>query len=140
MHGPAGCNCLAKRAVPTPPGHPQPQMGALGDLGYDHQALLDTLCDEVRCLTLSCCGLGLIAELLVVSEDVERSWLPGQAACHLRSPARVPAGGVVAHLLIKHLLMIHLLNCTGVQVIPARLPEFSLDHLTDLVEDLNKLG
>lgn len=26
------------------------------------------------------------------------------------------------------------------QVIPARLPEFSLDHLTDLVEDLNKLG
>lgn len=26
------------------------------------------------------------------------------------------------------------------QVVPARLPEFSLDHLTDLVEDLNKLG
>lgn len=46
-------------------------LGALGDLGYDHQALLDTLCDEV---------------------------------------------------------------------IPTRLPEFSLDHLTDLVEDLNKLG
>ncbi len=29
-----------------------PQMGALGDLGYDHQALLDTLCDEVG---RSCC-------------------------------------------------------------------------------------
>lgn len=28
----------------------------------------------------------------------------------------------------------------SLQVIPTRLPEFSLDHLTDLVEDLNKLG
>lgn len=82
---------FAKRAVPTPLGHPQPQMGALGDLGYDHQALLDTLCDEVRCLTLSRCGLGLNAELLVVS--FERCWLPGHAACHLRPPAGVLAAG-----------------------------------------------
>ncbi|EFN54709.1 hypothetical protein CHLNCDRAFT_135374 [Chlorella variabilis] len=46
-------------------------MGALGDLGYDHQALLDALTDRV---------------------------------------------------------------------VPQRLAEFSLDHLSDLVENLNKLG
>lgn len=33
-----------------------------------------------------------------------------------------------------------LLNKLTDEVIPSRLPEFSLDHLTDVVEDLNKLG
>lgn len=53
---------------PTPP---HPQLGALGDLGYEHQALLTVLTDEV---------------------------------------------------------------------VPSRMAEFSLDHLTDVVEAMNKLG
>jgi hypothetical protein len=33
-----------------------------------------------------------------------------------------------------------LLDALTGRVVPARLPEFSLDHLSDLVQDLNKLG
>jgi len=35
---------------------------------------------------------------------------------------------------------VKLLNTLTDEVVPGRMPEFSLDHLTDLVEALNKLG